>query len=272
MSFTLFKGHFVPAAGHPDGDSVRFRADNPQLLFQLDRQGFPPKVNEKNGTIQLRYEGIDAVEKKVMEPYDPKSLPENLRLIGWRDEALPEPRGYILSKLTGPYGRPISFVFKGEAPEDDGAPVYLSVERMTECVNYQLLEAGLVYPLFYNTLFKELRDKLASATKQARDAQKGLWKYDATTAGARWTGAACLPNLPPIFPKLWRRLEVYTREDDYSIYSDTLEQFPDFLRGKNDRLLLLAQDQHTGLDNVIDVVGDVLKMKLLPEEIVFDPK
>jgi hypothetical protein len=59
MPFTLIKGRFVPKAGVPDGDSVRFRAENLKLWKTLEGKrvvlGTGP---ETKGTAQLRFEGI----------------------------------------------------------------------------------------------------------------------------------------------------------------------------------------------------------------------
>ena len=57
MPFTLIKGTFEPSFGIPDGDSIRFVPDDPSPIFRLRRRGFAPKLNQKNGSIQLRYEG-----------------------------------------------------------------------------------------------------------------------------------------------------------------------------------------------------------------------
>src|SRR3712207_8517610 len=61
MPLLLIKGTFRPGTGVPDGDTVRFAPDDPDLLFRLARQGRPPRLN--NGTVPLRYEGIDAMER-----------------------------------------------------------------------------------------------------------------------------------------------------------------------------------------------------------------
>ena len=62
MPFTLIKGTFRPAAGTPDGDSVRFAPDDPALMRSIPRVRMPPNAT----TVQLRYEGIDALEKHAI--------------------------------------------------------------------------------------------------------------------------------------------------------------------------------------------------------------
>ncbi len=61
MPFTLIQGTFKPDPGRPDGDTVRFAPNNPMLLYVLERRGRLPRINQNNGTISLRYEGIDAI-------------------------------------------------------------------------------------------------------------------------------------------------------------------------------------------------------------------
>jgi hypothetical protein len=57
MSFLTIKGVFNPQNGLPDGDSVRFLADDDTLFDQLEGQ-----IDIKSGgEVQLRYEGIDAL-------------------------------------------------------------------------------------------------------------------------------------------------------------------------------------------------------------------
>ena len=84
-----------------------------------------------------------------------------------------------------------------------------------------------------------------------------------------WTGAASLPNLDPIFPKLWRRLEKYTQNRDFRDESDTLNAFIDFLEANRDRLIIIPESRPTDLDNIIEVDGATVRLPILPEDIIF---
>ena len=66
MPFTLIEGKFVPAAGTPDGDSVRFLPEIYELWNRL--QGRPVHTSPSTGMVQLRFGGIDAIEKKATHP------------------------------------------------------------------------------------------------------------------------------------------------------------------------------------------------------------
>ncbi len=268
MPFTLLKGTFNPAAGIPDGDSVRFTPDNPSPLFSLPRKGRKPRLNQNNGTIQLRFEGIDSLEADAKEPYASDATKKNLELLSLSDPT-DEAEGYILASQIGPNGRPICFVFAGNTQEQDGASVFLDVDRMQESVNYKLIQSGSAYPLFYDTLYTDLRVTLAAATVGARSDGRGFWPEDKTNIGVTWSGAASLPDLAPIFPKLWRRLEGYTQNRDFRNESGTLDAFIDFLETKRDRLIVISESRPTDLDNIVEVNGTVTSLSKLPEDLIF---
>ena len=65
MGFTLIKGAFHLDAGDPDGDSVRFKADDDRQFESLRGRRVEFKTD---GTVQLRYEGIDTIEKAAIQP------------------------------------------------------------------------------------------------------------------------------------------------------------------------------------------------------------
>ncbi|MEM9275353.1 MAG: thermonuclease family protein [Cyanobacteria bacterium P01_F01_bin.143] len=267
MPFTLLKGTFKPAAGFPDGDSVRFAPNDPSPLFSLPRRGRSPRVNDNNGTLQLRFEGIDAMEKDAKEPFASDATSKNLELIGLTS-ATDEVDGYILTNQIDPFGRPICFVFSGNAEEEDGSSLFLTAERMKESVNYKLIEAGAAYPLFYDTLFDDLRSELATATKNARTTEVGFWSNDKTNIGVIWAGKDSLPDLDPIFPKLWRRLEGYTQNRSFRDESNTLDAFIDYLETRSERIVVTSEPKTTDFDNIVEVDGAIVKLLVLPEDIV----
>src|SRR5512136_1543127 len=109
MPFTLIKGCFKPGAGVPDGDSVRFLANDLSLWGKLE--GKPVKLGtgvQTKNTAQLRFEGIDAIEKGAMQPLATEARDNMFKLIGYVAETHPEPAGYILARMTDDQsGRPI---------------------------------------------------------------------------------------------------------------------------------------------------------------------
>jgi endonuclease YncB( thermonuclease family) len=268
MPLLLIKGTFRPGAGVPDGDTVRFEADNPDLLFRLMRQGSPPRLSGQTRTIPLRYEGVDAMERGARAPESPEATAANLGFLGLSGPG-GEGRGHVFSRLLDTNGRVIAFVFAGDAPEEDGAEVFVDVARIRNSVNWRLLDAGHVYPLLYDTLFADLRQEFIDVATAAQLSARGVWREDATTSGVTWAGRNSLATLPPVMPKLWRRLEDYTGDRLFREFSDTLDAFTEYLRARRDRLLVLPENRFTGFDNIVAVTGSQVSLAYQPQELVF---
>lgn len=268
MPFTLTVGEFVPDAGRPDGDSMRFRPDDPAPLFQLPRRGRAPRINSRNGTIQLRFEGIDTMESRSAAPFSSDATSSNLELCGV-PSGTGTARGYILSTQIGPNGRPISFVYSGDAPEQDGDDsIFLDVDRMKESINFQQISRGHAYPLFYDTLFFDLRVAMADEAVSARVNGSNVWFADATNTGTSYLGRNSLETMPPIFPKLWRRLDSYSRDSDVA-NPNTLSEFMEYLNSlREERVFIVSEARSTGFDDVLQVNDDTIKMTTLPEDLI----
>jgi hypothetical protein len=75
MPYRLIKGEYQVVGAQPDGDSVRFRPNNPELV-----KGFPQgdapitKSGKTKGTTQLRMEGLDALELHFLTPADHQEI------------------------------------------------------------------------------------------------------------------------------------------------------------------------------------------------------
>lgn len=268
MPFTLTAGEFVPDAGRPDGDSMRFRPDNPAPLFQLPRRGRAPRVNSQNGTIQLRFEGIDTMESRAADHFSSDATSSNLELCGV-PSGTGTARGHILSTQIGPNGRPICFVYSGDASEQDGDDsIFLDVDRMKQSVNFQQISRGHAYPLFYDTLFFDLRMAMGDEAASARNNGSNLWSADATNTGARYSGSDSLGTMPPIFPKIWRRLDSYSRDSDVA-NPETLSEFMEYLDSlREERVFIVSEARSTGFDDVLQVDGDTIRLTKLPEDLI----
>ena len=262
MPFTLIKGRFKPKVGNPDGDSVRFLADNPDLWVKL--KGKPPQLGkdiENKNTVQLRFEAIDTVEKGAAPALVIQSLDSMLRLIGFTADN-PEPAGYILSRMTDDLsGRPIAFVFPGVTDWEDGAEVWLDAAMIRESVNAKQAEAGWAYPLYYNTLFASLRHEMNRAIIDAQADGRGYWPEDRTVAGVTVNSYSDLAAIPPIWPKLWRRLEEYLRNHS------SLDGFVDFLARRNERVNIIPTLEECGLQDLVEVMGNQVRLIERPENL-----
>jgi endonuclease YncB( thermonuclease family) len=265
MGFTLIKGAFHLDAGVPDGDSVRFLADDDSLFDRLRgrRVGF-----KDDGTVQLRYEGIDTVEKAAVQPLANDSRDKNFELLRELDDpSANRPRGFILTRQTDVNRRPVSFAFAGDIAEADGADVFLDAGLLRRSVNYKMVASGFAYTMFYTSLFMEIRRELAAAYRAAKSAGTGLHPDDATLTGARVISRRDLATIPPIFPKLWRRLEEYFRTHS------TLDGFLDWLTRRDSERLNTISDQRTAIafDNVVAVDGDTVRLLYDADDMIFIP-
>jgi endonuclease YncB( thermonuclease family) len=263
MPFTLIKGTYRPLAGIPDGDSLRFRANNLSLWKKLE--GAPVVLGtgaETKDTVQLRLEGIDAIEKGATKPLSTQARDNLFSRINFNKDTNPQPAGYILSRMTDDKSRrPICFVFYGKTNLADGSSVMLDAKLLRKSVNYQQMLDGYAYPLYYNTLFASLRNEFTAALQLAKKAKRGYWPTDKTSPGVTITSAAGLASIPPIWPKLWRRLETHFRNNT------SLKGFIDFLTKENERIDILPIMEERGLQDIVKVTGNKVRLTVLPENI-----
>lgn len=276
-----------PTGFEPDGDSVHFKAARPELLEALPVLMRP--LNPSNiGSVNLRLEALDALElhfrpdggktTRQPAPFAEAARDELTRFLGFGDVRYALPRGlavlppvandgapgWILSRGLEVNGRPVSFAFAGHAPFADGSRVELSPALLKKSLNFHLLSAGLAYPLFYDSLFFDLRRAAASAVRLARKNGLGLWNGDLSLSGIRATDAATLERNGVIFPKLFRRLNEFWADG-----GTELSEFRAWLGASQERVLDLKTVNFTGFDNVVEVEGDTVRLTRAPEELVF---
>ncbi|MFQ4145991.1 thermonuclease family protein [Chlorogloeopsis sp. ULAP02] len=263
MPFLLIRGTFEPTSGVPDGDSVRFQAEDDTLFDKLEG-----RIEFKSGgQVQLRYEGIDALEKAAIQPFSSNATKRNIELLGGEQSGLP---GYILSSHADGNGRPVCFVFTGDPPDWDntGRGDELQADLLRQSINYNLLQEGHAYPMFYDTLYKELRDEMVAATEEARAANREIWSSDRSTDGFEVDVPPDLSALPPIFPKLWRRLQSFYQRR--SNRNKGLEAFIRELSRGKDRLFTIPDQRWIKFSTALQVDGNNIKMLYKPEEMVFE--
>jgi endonuclease YncB( thermonuclease family) len=263
MGFTLIKGKFKPLIGIPDGDSVRFEAFNNAHYAHLE--GVAVRIGtgvETRNSVQLRFEGIDAIEKTATEPLATEAKENMKKLIQFDKVTNPEPIGYILTRMTDPHGRLVAYVFAGATPHVDGSNVFLDATLLGKSINYKQVRDGYAYPLYYNTLFATLRNKFNAALASAKRNNKGYWPTDKTNKGVEVQDANSLSLIAPIWPKLWRRLQEYLRDNA------TLEGFIPFLEAKNERIVVMPIVEERGLQDLVKVTDVTVKLTEKPENLV----
>jgi len=283
MSMFLIAGSFRITGAQPDGDSIRFTPNDPAKWDLIT--GTQVKRNASGGA-QLRLDAVDALETHYGTPrtHQPLELAhaaadELLNWLGFSNvvrgqnetvtSSTPDTvAGYILTRSADLYGRCICFVGRGTPPQDDGSSVFVDVDVLRTTANHHLIGRGLAYPTYYRALFPDLRNEFTAAAKQARDAGLGVWAADATTSGFNVTGLASLEDDIIIVPKLFRRLVDYLHLGD-----DSVTGFPAFLDQAADKFFILSTGHSTtGLDTVVEVTGNTVKMTRPIQDLVFDEK
>lgn len=263
MPFILIKGRFKPMAGIPDGDSIRFLADDTNLWKKLE--GRPVELGtgpETKNTAQLRLDGIDAIEKGATKPLATQARDNFFKLIGFNERSNQEPRGYVLTRMTDDEaGRPVVLAFAGTSRKNDGASVNVDGPLLRDSVNHHQALAGYAYPLYYNTLFTELRNEFNEAIEMAKSDKAGYWPLDRTTQGVTVKNHGDLATIPPIWPKLWRRLDEYLRKNK------SLSGFVQFLTESNERIDLLDVMEERGLQDLVEVRNSTVRLTEQPENL-----
>jgi endonuclease YncB( thermonuclease family) len=269
--FISIPGTFQVDGYTPDGDSLHFRANNPDNWQNL--RNHPVKLNHL-GHAQLRLEGIDALEMNFEGHHQPlkyarEALDFLLSHLGIRgnlfgpSHARDGSSGYILARHADKYRRPVAFAFAGAPPWPDGEKVFLEPEHLRQSVNYQLLREGLVYPTYYEGLYPELRAELTRACREARKARKGFWPQDCTNAGFVIDGLNPLTTKCIILPKLFRRLVRFMDENR------DINKFIDYLDANPDPVTRVSTGQQTGLASLVQVKERRVQQTAAPEDLVF---
>lgn len=278
MKYKIIKGTFHVSGYSPDGDSIRFQAENPK---HWDYFKWGTESSKKKAKKQLRFEAIDALETHYEESHQPRSfgiaaLEVLLEMINIRNVvyniAISEIKhaddgteGFIASASVDMYDRPISLVFSGGEKLKDGAELEAADLPLTKSVNMRLLKLGLVYPTFYSSMEKELIDAFTSATVKARKGKIGLWALDKTKDFTLWNKET-IQNDVVILPKLFRRLtSFFIKESSY-------DELKNYLSKTNDEVLVRPNMEKKKLSEIIEVEGRKIKFLKNPEELIFDPK
>jgi hypothetical protein len=203
----------------------------------------------------LQFLGFKTVRRKadeVVSESDPDEVP-----------------GYILTRFADQYGRSVAFAFKGKAPEADGSNIRITPAMLKKSANFHLLQQGLAYPTFYSKLYVDLRKTMTEAVVKARSASQGLWDKDKTNKGFEVKDLETLTDEVVILPKLFRRLVDYLALNDGSA---DLGGFSEYLKARQDRLIVLPDAQVTGFDVVVKVDGQKVNLSVSPEQLVFMEK
>ncbi|MFN8493782.1 MAG: hypothetical protein U0350_39635 [Caldilineaceae bacterium] len=276
MPFFVIAGTFHIQGYQPDGDSIRFKANNEANWAKLS--GPTVALNGRRHA-QLRLEAIDTLETHFMNTHQPlalankatEALLHGLGITGLETDALRTQvtaavdgtEGYIISRSVEKNHRPVAFVFAGKPPVADGAKFFLDVAHLRKSVNYQQLETGLAYPTYYQGLFPDLRKACTNAVHKARAEHLGLWAEDRTNTGFTVDGLAAITERNVILPKLFRRLVEYLQG------GGTVGVFKEYMEARAEAIFIISTAHYTHFDTILEVAGETVRMTEPPENLLF---
>ena len=257
--YLCIHGELVIVGYEPDGDSVRFIADDATHYDALKRSD-RIRPSQRDGSVQLRFEGVDAPELHYGNDAQPLGDTARDALLNWIgftaiefDHAQPtrvtaaEPatvRAAILAQMVEVNGRPVAYVLletAGGLPAD-GAWVNADQALLDGTLNLRLLSEGQAYYTVYTSMPVAHRRHLRAVAAETRTAGKGVWGRDSTADWLLADQKSIGPDGQLILPKLFRRCTDYLKAVDKGFIGNLgdwlLASSATPTRDENDRVLL----------------------------------
>jgi endonuclease YncB( thermonuclease family) len=277
MAYKVIKGIYHVKGYSPDGDSIRFEAnDDSNWDFFEWKSTYKKKQRKK----QLRIEAIDALETH----YDGKSQPRSfavaalehlLGLLGISGveyslsitrivEAQDQAPVAIITAGLDVYDRPICFAFSEMGGLEDGDEISAAELPLFDSINYQLARDGLVYPTFYDGMDRQIMAEIRLVVSEARADSRGIWAIDRTGGFTLWNTHTIQQDVI-IMPKLFRRfIAFFDRRSQF-------EAFPDYLKDNKDPVIFFSDGTKSDLGELLAQDGRTYGLTVKPEDIIFRP-
>jgi endonuclease YncB( thermonuclease family) len=297
-AYLVVSGQLLVLGKQPDGDSVRFRAHDPEILRQL---AHGDRVDIKaDGSVQLRLDGIDAPELHYagqQQPFGDRSRDAFLRQLGFVSVSLAanhmtvtaaEPAAVpavIVARMVEAHGRPVVFLFTGDAAAlagRHGSRIEVDADLLAQSANLAMLASGDAYPLLYSSTRPELRAAIAATASRARAAHLGVYASDATARFLVVDHTSVGPGGDLVFPKIFRRVTEWLREAEAAVANEVATglagppaTFPAWLRanpGRNDRVVVAGNRRSQALHTLVQQAGHTVTMSADPLTLVFVEK
>jgi endonuclease YncB( thermonuclease family) len=271
-TYLVLHGAFVIEGKQPDGDSIRFRPDDLNLLQKLKRANrIEPS---KDGTVQLRLEGIDAPElhyENVAQPFSKEPRDVLLTWFGFTDVTFTPKglqvktsnpksvRGAILAQAAEVYGRPISYTLleRDTKQLEDGSRITVNTDLLSRTINAHMLETGMAYYTVYSSQPAEHRAAFRAITETARREKRGVWAVDRTNEFTLST-LEDVTERQVILPKLFRRAVVYFQDREKKGFTGSLADWFATYPDRDDRLQI--GERRTKLSSILEVKGDRVRV------------
>jgi len=264
-TYPVIHGDYVISGYEPDGDSVRFIADDLTLYHNLHRN-YRIKPSPKDGSVQLRFEGIDATELhygSAAQALGADARNALLAQMGFTNvkyasagstkvtSSTPaKVRGSILALAAEANGRPVSYVLL-EKDSAQGSSVRVDESLLQKTMNYQMLSSGIAYYTVYTSMPLAHRNIFRDVAAKARQANsKGsVWAIDRTSEFVLDNQDSIGPKGQCILPKLFRRCTDYLKAVDRGFMGNladwiiSVSSTPS--RNENDEVLVLNNQDPT---------------------------
>lgn len=276
--YKVIAGTFHVKGFQPDGDSIRFQANNP---VNWDFYKWKTEADKATKKKQLRVESIDAMETHYDGYHQPRpfalaALESLLELLGIQSvtyslgltqivDADDGKAGFIASATIDSFGRPVSYLFPKSAKLTDGAVMDSATLPIEDSLNFQLAREGLVYPTFYTTTDRVFAEKIRAVVSRARKTKRGIWSIDKTSDFTIWDIRTLEEDIL-LVPKLFRRLVGFF--DSYADFS----QLGEYMAKQRDNLVLWDGTKKKSLAELMKISGRRIQMKTPIEDILFNPK
>lgn len=275
--YKVIKGIYHVKGYSPDGDSIRFEADDPSNWDYFNwNSDYKKKVKKK----QLRIEAIDALETHYEGMRQPQSfaiaaLEQMLGLLDISNiqyslsvtkitAAEDKTPGFMIASELDGFDRPVCFAFKELSDLVDGSEIQSNEIPVEQSINYKLARDGLVYPTFYEGLETEIMDKFRSVSSEARADSRGIWSIDRTSGFTLWNTRTIQENVI-ILPKLFRRFVAFF------LRRSKFEEFIDYLKSNKDPVKL-SDGTPSNLHELLDHDDQYYGLTVKPEDLTFVPK
>jgi endonuclease YncB( thermonuclease family) len=255
--YLAVRGRLLVAGKEPDGDSVRFLPHDRDAYRALQRGGGIRPA--RDGTVQLRLEGVDAPELRysgASQPLGAQARDALLAALGFAhlefDPVQPqrvvhaEPASVPAMILCQPLaisGRPIAYLTVDPEAVDGLRPGRLLVDQalLERTVNLRLLREGVAYYTAYASTPPGHHRHLRAAAAGAREARLGVWARDAS-AGFALDGRHSIDQQGQlVLPKLFRRCTDYLTDVAAGFpgsLTDWLTRQPATTRNRDDHLVI----------------------------------